>query len=266
MPILPCFFLWMMVAHSTIITCMVNIKYPSNLFLRKTLAMGVHLFTATGAVWGLFALLAVFRHEWRLAILWMILAMFVDGFDGMLARWVDVKTYAKNIDGALLDNILDYLNYVVVPALFLLEASFLPQGFRMAGAVAILLTSAYQFTQVDAKTDETEDYFFKGFPSYWNVMVLYMLIMQLNPWVNLAFLILFNILVFVPVKYVYPSRNTRLRRFTLVLSYLYAIIGIWGVIQYPSVPKWVVWASFIYVVYYVALSLWPRQQIKECAV
>jgi phosphatidylcholine synthase len=228
-------------------------------------AYGVHLFTATGAVWGLLSLLAIFKHEWRLAILWMILAMFVDGFDGMLARWADVKTYAKTIDGALLDNILDYLNYVVVPALFLVEADFLPAGFRLAGAFAILLTSAYQFTQVDAKTDETQDYFFKGFPSYWNVLVLYMLIMQLNPWINLAILVICNILVFVPVKYIYPSRNTRLRNLTLSLSYLYAIIGVWGVMQYPDVPKWVVWASFIYVGYYAALSLWPRNKNMQTA-
>jgi phosphatidylcholine synthase len=229
---------------------------------RKFYAYGVHLFTATGAVWGLLALLAVFRHEWRLAILWMILAMFVDGFDGMLARWADVKTYARGIDGALLDNILDYLNYVVVPALFLVEADFLPAGFKLAGACTILLTSAYQFTQVDAKTDETHDYFFKGFPSYWNVLVLYMLMIQLNPWINLAILVVFNILVFVPVKYIYPSRNTRLRNLTLSLSYLYGIIGIWGIMQYPNVPKWVIWGSFIYVVYYAVLSLWPRTKMQ----
>jgi phosphatidylcholine synthase len=232
---------------------------------RKIYAYGVHLFTATGAIWGLLALMAVFRHEWRLAILWMILAMFVDGFDGMLARRADVKTYAKNIDGALLDNILDYLNYVVVPALFLVEADFLPAGFKLAGAFAILLTSAFQFTQTDAKTDETHDYFFKGFPSYWNVLVLYMLVMGLNPWVNLAILALCNILVFVPIKYIYPSRNMRLRSLTLILSYLYGIIGIWGVMQYPNVPKWVVWVSFIYVGYYAVLSLWPRNKNMQTA-
>ena len=244
---------------------MINLTLPPNPFFRKALAMGVHLFTATGAIWGLLALVSIFRHEWRLAIFWMILAMFVDGFDGMLARWADVKTYARNIDGALLDNILDYFNYVVVPALFLVEADFLPEGFRWAGAIAILLTSAYQFTQVDAKTDETEEYFFKGFPSYWNVMVLYMLVMGLNPWLNLAFLALFNVLVFVPVKYVYPSRNTRLRRLTLILSYLYAVIGVWSVLQYPNVPQWAVWASFVYVAYYIALSLWPRRGIQQAA-
>jgi phosphatidylcholine synthase len=237
----------------------------NNLLVRKTLAMGVHLFTATGAIWGLLALTAVFKHEWKLAILWMIIAMFVDGFDGMLARWADVKTYASSIDGALLDNILDYLNYVVVPALFLIEADFLPVGFRWVMAFSILLTSAYQFTQVDAKTDTTNDYFFKGFPSYWNVVMLYMLVMRLNPWLNLMFLVAFNILVFVPVKWVYPSRNVRLKRLTLILSYLYGIIGIWGVMQYPDVPQWVVWASFIYVGYYVALSLWPRKPAQVMA-
>jgi phosphatidylcholine synthase len=229
--------------------------------IRQVFAYGVHLFTATGAIWGLLALIAVFQHEWRWAILWMIIAMLVDGFDGMLARWADVKTYASGIDGSLLDNMLDYLNYVVVPALFLVEAdSILPPQFRYATAFLILLTSAYQFTQVDAKTDETREYFFKGFPSYWNVVVLYMLVMQLNPWLNLAFLVVFNILVFVPIKYVYPSRDTRLKSLTLVFSYLYGIIGVWGVMQYPNVPKWVVWVSFIYVGYYAVLSLWPRNK------
>ncbi len=230
------------------------------LFLRKTLAWGVHLFTATGAVWGFLALRAIFAHEWKFAIVWMAVAMFVDGVDGMLARWLDVKTYASGLDGALLDNIIDYLNYTVVPALFLVEADLLPPALALPGAIAILLTSAYQFTQVDAKTDTTNEYFFKGFPDYWNVMVIYMLIMGLNPWINLGFLVIFNILIFVPVKYVYPTRATRLRRLTLLLSYLYGALGVVGIILYPNVPMWIVYASFGYIAYYVGLSLWPKSR------
>ena len=232
-------------------------------FVRTVLAWGVHLFTATGALWGLLSLMAIFKHEWRAAIAWMILAMFVDGFDGMLARWANVKKYADGIDGALLDNILDYINYVLVPALFLVEADFiLPAQFRLAGAFAILLSSAYQFTQTDAKT---EDHYFKGFPSYWNVMVLYMLIMQLYPWINFAFLVFFNVLVFVPVKYVYPSRTTVMKRLTIVLTYLYSIIGIWAAMQYPNVPVWAVWVTLVYVVYYAVLSLWPKKRLSKSA-
>ena len=229
---------------------------------RQIYAYAVHLFTATGAIWGFLALLAIFHHEWKLAIVWMILAILVDGFDGTLARWADVKTYAAAIDGGLLDNILDYLNYVVVPALFLVEGDFLPEGFRFVIAFLVLLTSAYQFTQMDAKTDETHTYFFKGFPSYWNVVVLYMLALRPNPWLNLVILFLLNVLVFVPIKYLYPSRDTRLKSLTLGLSYLYGVIGIWAVMQYPDVPTWVVWVSFIYIGYYTVLSLWPRNKIQ----
>jgi phosphatidylcholine synthase len=239
-----------------------SLKLP---LMRQIFAYGVHLFTATGALWGLLALMAVSRHEWSLAIRWMILAILVDGFDGVLARWADVRTYARGIDGGLLDNMLDYLNYVVVPALFLVEGDFLPVVFRLPIAFLVLITSAYQFTQVDAKTDESNDYFFKGFPSYWNVVVLYMLVMQLDPWINLAFLVLFNILVFVPIKYVYPSRGKRLKSLTLGLSCLYGIISIWGLMMYPNVPKWVVWVSFIYVGYYAVLSLWPRDKKIQAA-
>ena len=224
--------------------------------MRVIAAWGVHLFTATGAVWGLLAILAIFAGDYKLMIVWMIIAMLVDGFDGMLARWADVKTYAKGIDGALLDNILDYVNYVLVPALFLFKADVLPDSVRLLAACTILLTSAYQFTQVDAKTD---DHHFKGFPSYWNVAVLYMLLMNLPQWVNFGFLMLFNIMVFIPIKYIYPTRNTFFRSLTLVLTYLYGAIGIWGLIQYPNQPGWVAWVSLIYVAYYIVLSIIPKK-------
>jgi phosphatidylcholine synthase len=120
-----------------------------------------------------------------------------------------------------------------------------------------LLTSAYQFSQVDAKTDE-QSFYFKGFPSLWNFLVVYLMLVGLNPWINLVILVVCNILVFVPIRYVYPTRSTRLRRLTLGLTYLYALIGAWGLVQYPSVPQWVVWVSFVYVAYYALLSFFPR--------
>lgn len=228
------------------------------LFVKTGLAWSVHFFTATGAIWGFLSLLAIFKEDWRAAIIWMIIAMFVDGFDGMLARWFRVKEYAKGVDGGLMDNIIDYLNYVVVAALILIKApNLMPAGFEMVGAFSILLTSAYQFSQVDAKTDE-QSFFFKGFPSVWNFLVIYMMLLGLNPWLNFMLLVFCNILVFVPVKYIYPSRNTRLRRLTLGLTYVYGVIGVWGLMQYPSVPQWIVWISLVYVVYYVLLSFFPR--------
>jgi phosphatidylcholine synthase len=226
--------------------------------LRTLAAYGVHFFTATGAVWGLLAILAIFEGDYRMMIVWMIVAILVDSFDGLLARWADVKTYAGGLDGSLLDNIIDYLNYVLVPALFIVKTDFLPEPVKLFTACLILLTSAYQFTQTDAKTD---DHHFKGFPSYWNVAALYMLLMGLPQWVNFGFLMLFNVLVFVPIKYIYPSRNNYFRNLTLALTYLYGAVGIWGVLQYPNHPQWFLWVSFVYVVYYIGLSLLPKKNI-----
>lgn len=228
------------------------------LLVRKTLAWSVHFFTATGAIWGFLTVLAVFEENWRAAIIWMIIAMLVDGFDGMLARWFHVKEYAKGVDGGLMDNIIDYLNYVVVAAFILIKApNLMPAGLEMVGAFSILLTSAYQFSQVDAKSDE-QSFFFKGFPSVWNFLVIYMMLLGLNPWMNFALLVICNVLVFVPVKYIYPSRNARWRRLTLGLTYIYGVIGVWGLMQYPSVPQWIVWISLGYVAYYVLLSFFPK--------
>jgi phosphatidylcholine synthase len=228
------------------------------LLVKKALAWSVHLFTATGAIWGFLTLLAIFDENWRAAIIWIIIAMFVDGFDGMLARWFHVKEYAKGVDGALMDNIIDYLNYVVVAAFILVKVpNLMPAGLEMVAAFSILLTSAYQFSQVDAKTDE-QSFFFKGFPSVWNFLVLYMMLLGLNPWLNFALLVICNVLVFVPVKYIYPSRNKRLRRLTLILTYIYGGLGVWGLMQYPSVPQWIVWISLLYVAYYVVLSFFPK--------
>ena len=229
------------------------------LWARKLLANSVHLFTATGAVWGFLTLLAIWDGNIKLAVAYIIIAMFVDGFDGMLARWLDVKNYANWIDGGLMDNIIDFLTYVVVASLLLIRVpGLMPPGLEMVAALLILLTSCFQFSQVEAKSDSSQSYFFKGFPSVWNFIVLYMMLLRLNPWINFAMLMICNVLVFVPIKFLYPTRNNRFRRFTLLFSYLYGALGVWGLLQYPDVPQWVAPASGLYVVYYVVMSLFPK--------
>lgn len=232
---------------------MTNLNPHSESKLRPIFANAVHLFTATGAVFGFLALLAVIQQEWRWMVVWMFVSMLVDGFDGFLARWADTKTYAAKFDGALMDNIIDYFTYVVVPALFLYVSNVLPPGWGIIGAAAILLASAFQFSRTDAKTD---DHFFTGFPSYWNIVAIYALVLGLNPWVNLVIILLLVVLVFVPIKYVYPTRSTQLRSLTLVLIAVYAVIGIWGLVSYPDIPRWMIWATFAFFGYYFGLSLW----------
>jgi phosphatidylcholine synthase len=230
-----------------------NSSNHANLKMRSIYAYSVHLFTATGAVFGFLALLAVIQHEWRWMVVWMVASMIVDGLDGFLARRADTKTYAAKFDGALMDNIIDYFTYVVVPALFLYESEVLPPGWGIIGASAILLASAFQFSQTDAKT---EDHFFTGFPSYWNIVAIYALVLGLDPWVNLMILLLLVVLVFIPIKYVYPTRSTQYRTLTLSLIGVLVVIGIWGWISYPNIPDWVIWLTFAIFGYYFGLSLW----------
>jgi phosphatidylcholine synthase len=116
----------------------------------------------------------------------------------------------------------------------------------------VLLTSSYQFAQADAKTS---DHFFKGFPSYWNVVVVYLFFMGTSPLLNLIVLLICAVLVFVPVKYVYPSRTTKYRRLTLALTAGWFLTLPIAMIQYPAVQPWVAWLSFLYVAYYIGMSL-----------
>jgi phosphatidylcholine synthase len=221
---------------------------------RSVFAYSVHLFTATGAVFGFFALLAVIQNDWRWMVIWMIASMLVDGLDGFLARLADTKNNASKFDGALMDNIIDYFTYVVVPALFLYISDVLPPGWGIVGACVILLASAFQFSRADAKSD---DHFFTGFPSYWNIVAIYALILGLNPWVNLVILLFLVLLVFIPIKYVYPTRSTQLRTLTLILIGVYTAMSIWALfISFPTMPNWMIFATFLFFGYYFALSIW----------
>ena len=212
----------------------------------------VHLVTASGAIWGFLALAAIVQHEWLAAAAWMALATFVDGIDGTLSRLLRVKQILPGFDGALLDNIIDYQTYVVVPALFIFEAKLVPPDWLLLIPALVLLTSGYQFAQADAKTS---DHFFKGFPSYWNVVVVYLFFIGTGPLLNLAILLLCALLVFVPIKYVYPSRTAKYRRLTLALTAVWFLTLPIAMIQYPVVSPWVAWFSAFYVAYYLGLSL-----------
>lgn len=220
---------------------------------RRILAWGIHLLTASGAVFGLLAILAIFQNAWHEALIWMAIAVAVDGVDGTFARWVDVKAVLPDFDGALLDQVIDFLNYVVVPALFLYRSELLPDRFALVGTMTIALASSYQFCHTQAKTP---DNFFRGFPSYWNITVFYLLVLGLGSWWNLAVISALTVLIFIPVKYIYPTRTRRYHRLTLPLTVLWGAMVLAVLVQFDDSPTWLVWGSLLYVAYYVALSLY----------
>ena len=214
----------------------------------------VHLYTASGSVLGLLIVLAALEGEVE-AALWLGLAtLFVDGTDGMLARRFRVKETIPWFDGALLDNIVDYLTYVFAPIVLLWTTGHLPESWvgRVVAAIP-LLASCYQFCRVDAKTS---DHFFLGFPSYWNVVAFYVIVLDTSEFVTSVVLLVFAVLVFVPIRYLYPSRMGALQGVTLAFSLVWAITYAVLVVQLPDPEPWVVALSLGYIVYYVGLSLW----------
>lgn len=220
----------------------------------RAAAAAVHVFTATGAVLAL--LMVHFSYQHRVeTVLWLFLvAMVIDGTDGMLARRFHVKSVLPGFDGALLDNIVDYMTYALAPMALLWANGYLPEGAGGGVVASIpLLASTYQFCRADAKTD---DHFFLGFPSYWNIVAFYVVVWELSTVATTLLLLALAVLVFVPIKYLYPSRTEKLWYSNMTLATLW--LGLWAAITatLPDAPAVLVGLSLVYVVYYIVVSLW----------
>lgn len=225
---------------------------PPSVIWRVWAAYGVHAYTASGVLLAALATAASVHGDLRAALYWLALAVFVDATDGALARLARVDLYAPRIDGARLDDIVDYLTYVAVPVLILWQAAALPASWGWLPMAAVLLSSAIGFTRTDAKT---ADYFFTGFPSYWNIVVVYVLAWQWRPETVAIVLLGFAAAVFVPVRYLYPSRTPEWRALTVVLTALWGVQVLAMIAWIDDVPAWLRWSAWIYPAYYVLLSL-----------
>jgi phosphatidylcholine synthase len=213
----------------------------------------VHLYTASGALTAFAALHAIAHGEIRRAFLWLWCAVAIDATDGTLARWADVKRHLPEFDGARLDDIVDYQTYVLVPIVLMIETGLLAGIAGQVAAIAALVASAYRFCHVDAKTP---DHFFTGFPSYWNVLALYLYVYRLGaPWNALVTLGL-AILVFAPLRFVYPSRMAVLRVSTISLGAVWAAMTAWLVATIDAPPAGLAVISLLYPAYYAGLSFW----------
>lgn len=223
-------------------------------------AWAVHAFTASAAFFGLLTLVKIYQHNYIQALWFMAITVVIDAVDGTLARLVRVKLVLPFVDGTLLDNIVDYLNYVITPCFFLyVKPDMLPASYLLLTITAIIITSSYQFCQVDAKTP---DHFFKGFPCYWNIVIFYMFIFNTSPISNAWILAILCLLIFVPIKYVYPSRLdylTKYRSLKIVMHTFSLIYGISSAIilwNYPRIDSIWLLLSVGYVVMYLALSIY----------
>jgi len=227
--------------------------------LQRWAGWWVHIFTASGAFVGLLAVVAIHELNFLRAFWLMGGAILIDAIDGFFARQLSVRERVPEIDGALLDNIVDFFTYTLVPCFMLLVSQILPAWVRLPAVLAVTLSSAYQFTHVEAKT---RDHFFRGFPSYWNIVVFYLYFWQMSAWINTGIVFVLAILSFVPIKYIYPSRLDYLTHSRLLRMGMLAATVAWGLAtagllwMFPESNHILVLISTGYPVMYVLLSLY----------
>lgn len=185
----------------------------------KIRAYAVHAFTASGAAVGLLALHAAWERDFVSCFLWLALALFIDGVDGTLARFARVKEHAPHVDGDTLDNVVDFLTYVVVPAVAFARSGLAPDWAAAPLALLIVSASAIYFAD---KRMKTHDHWFRGFPAIWNVLVFYLFAFQPPQWVSLVIVLVGVAGMFTPVVFVHPVRVTRLRAVTSIMLAVWA--------------------------------------------
>ncbi len=223
------------------------------------LGWGVHLLTASAGVFCLLALYFIHIHLWINAFWALTVCLIIDAIDGTLARKFHVKTNIPQIDGTLLDNLIDFVAYVIVPAFFIITKKLFPEGWNFPCAAMIIIASSYQFTQIDAKT---KDNFFKGFPCYWNFTVFYMLVVDGTKLFNLSMMFFLLTLVFIPIKYIYLSRMDYVTKSKAMKNFIYAITALFGVsslhliIFYPAKHSFFFVFTFAYIIAYFLFSIY----------
>lgn len=178
-------------------------------------ALGVHLFTASGAVLSMLAMLAAAQEKWSLMLLWLVVALIVDGIDGPLARHYDVRTNWPTYDGVLLDLIIDYLTYVFIPAFALFQSGLLPGWTGWCAIIVITYASALYFVDTRMKTKDNS---FAGFPACWNMVVIVLFALEPNFYLMLAIIVALAATMFTNLKFIHPVRTERWRWVSLPMA------------------------------------------------
>lgn len=222
----------------------------------KLLAYGVHILTALGAVLALWALILIFDGFYKEALWVLGGAVIIDSVDGSLARYFDTGRNAPKFDGALMDNIIDYMTWTAIPLLWAYATMELPLWILMLCALA----SVFGFTNQEAKTS---DNFFKGFPSYWNIVVFYLYMLDLSEIWSVAILFIFVVATFLPVKFIYPTKTPILKELTLSLGFIYGLQFIALIILFEESPAYLLYSSFIFPIYYFTLSFYLSMDNSE---
>lgn len=224
--------------------------------MKTTAAYGVHILTALGAGLGVWAIILTYNGFYQEAVWVLAVAAIIDSIDGVLARITQTKVNAPKIDGALMDNIVDFVTWTVAPLVWIYATMQLPIWVLVVCSIA----SVFGFSNTRAKTD---DMFFLGFPSYWNIVVFYIFLLNLPTIFASAVLLMFAFVTFLPVKFVYPSRTNFLRPLTIIFGILFTLQLIALMYYFDESEPLLIYTSFIFPFYYFGLSFYLNLKSTE---
>jgi phosphatidylcholine synthase len=200
------------------------------------MAYGVHVFTALGAALGFLAMKAALTGQLTECFWWLAAALFVDAADGPMARRLNVQETASRYDGEVLDLVVDFITYVFVPAAILLRPEIMDQPLGLAAGLMITIGSALYFADTSMKT---EDWWFKGFPAVWNVVVFYIVVFSPPSWMTFAIVSVLTLMMFLPVVFVHPIRVTRWRAMTILVLVAWCAAAFFALQNNLSPPIWI---------------------------
>lgn len=213
-------------------------------------AFSVHILTASGSFLAFLGVVAAAEHRFIDMFWWLGLALAVDGIDGPIARKVKVKEVLPNWSGDTLDNIIDYVTYVLLPAFALYQSGMIGQPWSFVAAGMIVVSSAIYYADMGMKTDE---YFFSGFPVVWNMIVFTLFVIHASATTAMIVVGVSVLLTFLPINFLHPVRVKRLRPLNLVVFFLWCGLGGAALLMHFSTPAvvtipFIVTGLYLYVI------------------
>lgn len=200
-------------------------------------AFSVHILTASGSFLAFLGVVAAAEHRFVDMFWWLGLALAVDGIDGPIARKVKVKEVLPNWSGDTLDNIIDYVTYVLLPAFALYQSGMIGQPWSFVAAGMIVVSSAIYYADMGMKTDE---YFFSGFPVVWNMIVFTLFVIDASATTAMIVVGISVALTFLPISFLHPVRVKRLRPLNLAVFFLWCGLGGAALLMHFQTPSFLV--------------------------
>jgi phosphatidylcholine synthase len=191
--------------------------------MRNLSVWAVHVLTASGAAIALVAAVAAGHGQWQLVFLLLGIAMIIDGVDGPIARALGVTQRLPWFDGAILDLVVDYTTYVLIPALVLAQSGLLTEPFATGAGIVVAIVGALYFADTRMKT---ADQAFRGFPAVWNTVVYQLMVYKFPQLVTALIVLAFAVATFLPIEFVHPMRVKRLRPLTFAMSVAWGVLAI----------------------------------------